>query len=85
MVSLTAPGSVCAWMRNGNEEHAQLNSGSKKQDVEGLRADVETEIIDERERDKDKPLEPQKEAVALSRREKESFRQFSQGRARDLG
>ena len=59
-----------------HEEHAQLNSGSKKQDVEGLKADVETEIIDERERDKDKPLEPQKEAVALSRREKESFRQF---------
>ena len=44
--------------------------------MEGLKADVETEIIDERERDKDKPLEPQKEAVALSRREKESFRQF---------
>ncbi|CAK8991434.1 Retrovirus-related Pol polyprotein from transposon TNT 1-94 [Durusdinium trenchii] len=58
-----------------HSKHNAPGTGKKRKDLDGLNADVDTEVVEDR-KDKSKPIERRDEAVPLSRKERESFQQF---------
>ncbi|CAK8997551.1 unnamed protein product [Durusdinium trenchii] len=58
-----------------HSKHSAPDTGKKRKDLDGLNANVETEVLDDR-KDKSKPIERRDEAVPMSRKERESFQQF---------